>query len=187
MGAIEDIFARVKHRIKGVFMQIVLLRGINVGGHNKLPMAELTDILVGLGARNVKTYIQSGNAVMQGEIGSESIAQAIEASKGFKPEVSVIPLAVFADIANANPFSEAEGKTLHVWFLSGAPTFDTQRADTLAIDSEHYQVTDKAIYLHAPDGIGRSKLAASMEKIAGVPATARNWNTVNKLLALANP
>lgn len=185
MGAIEDIFARVKHRIKGAHMQIVLLRGINVGGHNKLPMAELTDILVGLGARDVKTYIQSGNAVMQGEISGESIAQAIEVSKGFKPEVLVIPLAVFTEIANANPFPEAEGKTLHVWYLSGAPAFDAQRADTLMIDTEKYQVVDKAIYLHAPDGIGRSKLAASMEKIAGVPATARNWNTVTKLLTLA--
>lgn len=76
---------------------------------------------------------------------------------------------------------------LHIWFLSSAPKFDTARADALAIASESYHVTDQAIYLHAPDGIGRSKLAAAMEKIAGVPATARNWNTVAKLLALANP
>jgi len=168
-------------------MQIVLLRGINVGGHNKLPMAELIDILNGLGAEDVRTYIQSGNAVMQGDIGSEAIAATIEVKKGFQPEVMVISLDAFNAIADANPFPTDDGKTLHVWFLADVPKFDTARADALAIDSERYHATDPAIYLHAPDGIGRSKLAAAMEKIAGVPATARNWNTVAKLLALANP
>ncbi len=172
---------------KGVGMQIVLLRGINVGGHNKLPMAEFTDILNELGADGVKTYIQSGNAVMQGDIGGEAIAAAIETAKGFRPEVMVVPFEAFNAIADANTFTAAEGKTLHVWFLADVPKFDVARADTLAIASESYLVTDQAIYLLAPDGIGRSKLAAAMEKIAGVPATARNWNTVVKLLALANP
>ena len=168
-------------------MQIVLLRGINVGGHNKLPMADLTDILNGLGASDVKTYIQSGNAVMQGAVSGEAIGAAIEAAKGFRPAVMVVPLEAFTAIAKANPYPEAEGKTMHVWFLASAPEFDTERADKLAAASERYHVTDQAIYLHAPDGIGRSKLASAMEKTAGVPATARNWNTVANLLALANP
>lgn len=168
-------------------MHIVLLRGINVGGHNKLPMAELTDILNGLGARGVKTYIQSGNAVMQGDISGEAISDAIEAAKGFRPAVLVVPLEAFTSIADADPYDGVEGKTLHVEFLAGSPKFDAVRADALAMPSERYHVSNQAIYLHAPDGIGRSKLAAAMEKIAGVPATARNWNTATKLLALANP
>ena len=167
-------------------MHIVLLRGINVGGHNKLPMAEFIDILNGLGAQGVRTYIQSGNAVMQGDISAATISDAIEKSKGFRPRVMVFPLSVFAQIANACPFPMDDGKALHIWFLSGKPDFDTVKADTLAIPSESYLVTDEAVYLHAPEGIGRSKLAAKIESLAGAPATARNWNTVNKLLALAN-
>ena len=166
-------------------MQIVLLRGINVGGHNKLLMVELTDILNGLGAEGVRTYIQSGNAVMQGDIGGEAIAAAIETAKGFRREVMVVSCKAFSAIANANPYPKSEGKALHIWFLASAPDFDAERADALAAVSERYHVTDRAIYLHAPDGIGRSKLAAAMEKIAGVPATARNWNTVSKLLEMA--
>jgi len=172
---------------KGCDMHIVLLRGINVGGHNKLSMAEFKDVLTGLGARDVKTYIQSGNAVMQGDIAAEAIADAVEATRGFRPAVMTVPLEAFTQIANANNFPTDDGKLLHVWFLAEKPAFDFVKADALAILSEKYLVTDQAIYLHAPHGIGRSKLAAAMEKIAGVPATARNWNTVAKLLALANP
>ena len=167
-------------------MQIVLLRGINVGGHNKLPMVELKDILTGLGARDVQTYIQSGNAVMQGGIAADAIADAIEKAKGFRPKVMVLPLGTFAKIANASGFPTDDGKALHIWFLSDKPDFDTAKADALAIPSESYLVMDQAVYLHAPAGIGRSKLAAKIENLAGVPATARNWNTVRKLLALAN-
>ncbi len=171
---------------KGADMQIVLLRGINVGGHNKLPMVELKDTLTELGATDVQTYIQSGNAVIQGDIAAVAISDAIEKAKGFRPQVMVLPLQAFVHIVNACPFPTDNGKALHVWFLSETPDFDTVKADALAIPSESYLVTDRAVYLHAPDGIGRSKLAAKIENLAGVPATARNWNTVCKLLALAN-
>ena len=102
--------------------------------------------------------------------------------------MAVLDLEVFEAIAKANPFknAESEGKTLHVWFLVEPSSFDASRADALAATTERYAVTDQAIYLHAPDGIGRSKLAAKMENLAGVRATARNWNTVTKLLDLAN-
>ncbi len=170
----------------GVDMHVVLLRGINVGGHNKLPMAELKDVLNELGAHDVQTYIQSGNAVMQGYIAADAISDAIEKTKGFRPKVMVFPIGLFAQIANASQFPTDDGKALHIWFLSGESDFDSVKADALAIPSESYLVTEHAIYLHAPDGIGRSKLAAKIESLAGVPATARNWNTVRKLLALAN-
>ena len=84
-------------------MQIVLLRGINVGAHNKLVMAEFTEILTGLGAQDVKTYIQSGNAVIKGEIDGEVIATAINTAKGFKPEVLVIPLATVFRYSQSKP------------------------------------------------------------------------------------
>jgi len=166
-------------------MHIVLLRGINVGGHNKLPMTELTGILNALGAQDVKTYIQSGNAVFRGDINADAISTSIEAAKGFRPSVIVIPRATFVAIADANPFPDVEGKTLHIWFLTKPPNFDIDRAAKLATSTERYHVTNGAIYLHAPDGIGRSKLAAKIEALAHVPATARNWNTVTKLLTLS--
>ncbi|OUS08892.1 hypothetical protein A9Q96_00690 [Rhodobacterales bacterium 52_120_T64] len=168
-------------------VHIVLLRGINVGGHNKLPMAALKDILVGLGAGDVRIYIQSGNAVIQRDIAGSAISDAIERAKGFRPNVLVLPLAMFMQIAIENCFPTDYGKALHIWFLTDKPNFDAAKADALAIPSEKYFVTDHAIYLFAPDGIGRSKLAAAMEMIAGVPVTACNWNTVAKLLALAKP
>ena len=171
---------------KKVNMNILLLRGINVGGHNKLPMAELKDVLTGLGARDVQTYIQSGNAVFTGDITADDIAVAIDEAKGFRPKVMILGLEVFIQIAGACDFPTDDGKLVHLWFLCGKPEFDDAKAAVLAIPSEKYLVTDQAIYLHAPDGIGRSKLAAAMEKLAGVPATARNWNTVSKMLALAN-
>lgn len=166
-------------------MHIILLRGINVGGHNKLPMAEFKTVLEGLGARDVKTYIQSGNAVLRGNIDGQAIGAAIEDAKGFRPSVMVLSRARFVAIADANPFPNAEGKTVHIWFLAEPPHFDTKRADELATSTERYRVTDTAIYLHAPDGIGRSKLAAKIEALAQVPATARNWNTMIKLLTLS--
>ena len=131
-------------------MQIVLLRGINVGGHNKLPMADFKDILTELGARDVQTYIQSGNAVMQGDITTVAISDVIEKSKGFRPQVMVLPLRIFTQIANACPFPTDDGKALHIWFLLDKPDFDTAKADALAIPSESYLVTDQAVYLQPP-------------------------------------
>lgn len=169
-------------------IQIVLIRGINVGGNNKLPMEGLRDLLRALGAEHVATYIQSGNAVVKGRpFSGAEITSAIQDAYGFSPKVLVLDLADFEAIAKANPFPEAEveGKTLHVWFADGKPELDQTRVDALLAGSERLHATDVAVYLHAPDGIGRSKLAAQIERLAGVPTTARNWNTVAKLLQMA--
>jgi len=163
-------------------LQILLLRGINVGGHGKLPMAELTEILAGLAATNIQTYIQSGNAVFEGEITPDDISNAIKAAKGFQPRVLLLSAAKFKTIAAANPVPNAIGNQLHIWFTADPFEFDVDAAETLCKSSEHIKVCEDAIYLHAPDGIGRSKLAEKIEKLAGVDCTARNLNTVNKLL-----
>ncbi len=168
--------------------QVVLLRGINVGGHRKLPMKELCSILEGLGAVKVRTYIQSGNVVAEGELQSAEIAEMIENTKGFLPQVMVFHAADFLNIAKQVPFDEPDGKLAHIWFPTGSFTFNQEKADSLLAEGETLSVAEKAIYLHAPDGIGRSKLAANIEKLAGVPCTARNLNTVNQLLEmLENP
>ena len=88
----------------------------------------------------------------------------------------------------ANPFSEAESdpKTLHCFFLSAAPDQpDMERLRLLKKDSERFELIDTVLYLHAPEGIGRSKLAAQVESAMGVPTTARNWRSVNKVRSLA--
>lgn len=178
---------------------IVLLRGINVGGNNKLPMKELGALLETLQFSNIKTYIQSGNVVLLGPAGdpaklAATIAAAIEETFDFKPAVVAIRIEDFAKAAEANPFPEAEqeqeGKTLHLFFLDEAAKknlrIDAACLDAVKSSSERWQVIGPVFYLHTPEGFGKSKLAAKAERCLGVPTTARNWRTVCALLALAD-
>ena len=173
---------------------VALFRSINVGGNNLLPMNELVNVLENIGSRNVRTYIQSGNAVFQSEepdasLLSARISAAIEGSHGFKPRVLLLKLEEMEKVLSANPFSEAESepKTLHLFFTASAPPAPDLRAlEDIKSGSERFALAERVFYLHAPDGIGRSNLAANVEKLLGVPATARNWRTVCKVIALAN-
>jgi uncharacterized protein (DUF1697 family) len=172
---------------------ILLLRGINVGGKHSLPMKALKDDLKGLGLQHVKTYIQSGNVVFQssGSVPSglgATISDVLEAHHGFRPHVLLLSADALEKAAAANPFPEAEAepKSLHLFFLDTAPTApDLDALTALRLPSEHFHLEGKVFYLHAPDGIGRSKLAARVEKALGVTTTARNWRTVQKLQELA--
>ena len=172
---------------------IALFRGINVGGKNLLPMKDLVRILEGLGLRDVRTYIQSGNVVFAAgtDIGpglAAAIGAAVETAFGFMPAVLLLTLPELEAAIAENPFPEAvtDPKTLHVNFLAAAPGApDLDGLEALRTDSERFDLTDRRFYLHAPDGIGRSKLAARAERLLGVPMTGRNWRTVCKLRELA--
>ena len=172
---------------------IALLRGINVGGHHKLPMKELAAELEALGLSDVKTYIQSGNAVFRSpqtdaSALSERIASAIREDHGFEPRVLVLSRSDFRAAVRANPFpaADAEPRTVHLSFLAKpAADPDLEALDALKAKSEDFVLTERVFYLYAPDGIGRSKLAAKVETSLGVPATARNWRTVIKILEIA--
>ncbi len=171
---------------------IALLRGINVGGKNRLPMKDLVAILEGLGLRNVRTYIQSGNVVFEGGEApgalSQRIGERIHEAQGFEPAVMILTCAELEAAIGENPFPDAvdDPKTLHVGFLDAAPPDpDLARLEALRADSERFRLIDQRFYLHAPDGIGRSKLSAGAEKALGVPMTGRNWRTVMKLMELA--
>jgi uncharacterized protein (DUF1697 family) len=172
---------------------IALFRGINVGGKNILPMKELVTLLEKLGGQGVKTYIQSGNAVFQHKVErvselSDRIRAAISASHGFEPQVLLLSVAEMEQAMASNPFpqSESDPKTLHLYFLADRPENpDLETLDGLKQDTEQYRLTDRVFYLHAPAGIGRSKLAARIEKSLGVAATARNWRSVSKIMAMA--
>lgn len=172
---------------------IALLRGINVGGHNKLPMRALAAILQELGLENVKTYIQSGNVVFQSNRTdltalSQEISTAIDESHGFSPRVMLLSIDDLQAAMEANPFpeGEAEPKTLHLFFLDSVPQDpDLNALEAYRAENERYRLINNVFYLHAPDGIGRSKLAANAGKGWDVAITARNWRTVNKIMEMA--
>ena len=172
---------------------IALFRGINVGGSNKLPMRELVEVLESLKLKNIETYVQSGNAVFQTEETkaselSERISTAFDKSHGFKPQVLLLQLAELEKAAASNPYPEAQSdpKSLHLFFLASEPkNADLKTLERMRADSERFALKGKVFYLHAPDGIGRSKLAARVEKALGVTVTARNWRTVYRILAMA--
>ncbi len=170
---------------------IALFRGINVGGNNVLPMKELVSMMEALGCASVKTYIQSGNAVFtyDGDIKNlnDQLTSEIEQQKSFHPNIHILTKDEFKRIALQNPYAEIETdpKTVHVNFLL-TPAVDANLAkiEELQADTEQFKLTDDAFFLHAPDGIGRSKLVAKLEKLLGVPITGRNLRTVNKLSEL---
>jgi uncharacterized protein (DUF1697 family) len=174
-------------------MYIALFRGINVGGRNALPMKELVSILEDLGARNIKTYIQSGNAVfMHSEKNpatlANKISREIKKRREFEPHVLLLAGEDLEQAIEKNPFSEASNDpvTLHAGFLASEPKNpNLQAIESLKANNERYRLIDKVFYLHAPDGVGRSKLAAKVERLLGVPMTDRNWRTVCKIREMA--
>ncbi|BBC32055.1 uncharacterized protein SGFS_033490 [Streptomyces graminofaciens] len=169
-----------------------LLRGINVGGKKKVPMAELRALLEGLGYAGVATYLQSGNAVFTTDPGDEEslatgITAAIEKHLGFTVDVLVRDHAYLEAVREACPFPavELEGKQLHVTYFSHPVTADRfESIDRQAFLPEEFRLGDRALYLYATEGLGRSKLAETLSKprlTKGLIATTRNWNTVVKL------
>ncbi|MEU4107893.1 DUF1697 domain-containing protein [Streptomyces sp. NPDC027717] len=172
-----------------------LLRGINVGGSKKLPMAELRTLLTGLGHDDVRTHLQSGQAVFTASQGDEGVlarelSAAIEKRFGFPVDVIVRDHAYLTAVADACPFpaAELEAKQLHVTYFS-APV-DAERfvgIDTAARLPEEFRLGDRCLYLYAPDGLGRSRLGEELARprvTKGLIATTRNWNTVRKLVEL---
>ena len=173
---------------------LALLRGINVGGRNRLPMAELKRLFITAGCRQVSTYIQSGNVVFQANLDSTrtlsaAVGDSIEDEFGFRPDICLVTLADLELAIGANPYPDAanEPRTLHLSFLGAAPaTTDIDRARRLLAETESCEIRGRHLYLHAPDGIGRSKFAGRAEAVLGVTMTGRNWRTVLKLQELAS-
>jgi uncharacterized protein (DUF1697 family) len=171
---------------------IALFRGINVGGKNILPMKELVAVLKSLGLQNIETYIQSGNVICRSKAAdtaqlARKISAAIKKSHGFEPQVLLLDSAALDKVIRENPYPEGEvaPSTLHVNFLAAIPPKpDLKALEKIRSESERFHLAGDVLYLHAPDGIGRSKLAASMERLLGIPMTSRNWNTVCKLMVM---
>ncbi len=172
---------------------IALFRGINVGGRNRLPMRELKALMEGVGCADVQTYIQSGNAIFRSAAADDErlakqLTAAVWKSRGFEPRVLVRTLAELRDAARNNPFRDAcdVPQALHLFFLAErAGGADLKSMEALKTKTERFALKGRVLYLHTPDGLGRSKLAAASERLLGVEATARNWRTVQALLDLA--
>ena len=171
---------------------VLMLRGVNVGGAGRLPMAAFRDMLRGLGLADVQTYIQSGNAVFRSDLPAAELEAAIgagiEASFGFRPALFLREARQLAAALAENPFPEAAEtpKSLHLFFLAtAAPGADLAALAALAAPSEAFHLSDTVFYLHAPEGIGRSALAERLPRHLKVPMTARNLRTVAALADMA--
>ncbi len=166
-------------------VQIALLRGINVGGHNKLPMADLRDLLATLGAQDCKTYIQSGNAVYRGDLDAEMISEAIEKAHGFRPQVMVRDLSFWQARIAAAPYPSDDPKALHLFVLAGPTNATEADLNQHATPTEAAQIGAGVVYLHTPGGLSASKIADRIDRILGTQTTARNWRSVLAIRDLA--
>ena len=168
---------------------ILLFRG--VGGATQLPTSPLREALTEAGFENVVTYINSGNAVLRSDLSQgkviASVAKICEARFGFTKAIYAPTLAEWEALVANNPFPDFEaGKHLHAAVLAGDPAREAiEGLRAHAVDGERIEVLGRVAYLHTPNGFGTSKLAEKFDKGIGVENTARNWNTVLKLLELA--
>lgn len=175
---------------------VVLLRGINVGGH-RLAMSTLRSALERVGCTEVVTYIQSGNAVVIPPAPEPSdlaatLSDAVSAAAGYRVPVVLRTSAALAGVVDANPYPGTEGTHLHVVFFADEPP--TGLIDTLDLPSfspEACTLAGRDLYLYLPNGMGRATLPTALEKSGRritptAVGTARNWNTVLKLLDLAS-
>ena len=173
-----------------------LLRGINVGGHRKVPMARLREVLAEAGFEDVSTYVQSGNVVLSApgrraaaRVGRD-IEAAIEAGFGFPVDVVVRTRKELAELVAEDPLGDVatDPSRRIVVFLAGE--LDRARLEGVRPEDfapEAFTLRDREIVMWAPDGQRDSPLVKTLtEKRTGVPATARNWRTVEKLLAMAD-
>lgn len=155
-------------------------------------MKDLVRILESLGYVEVRTYIQSGNAVFQCRRPGTAkdaarIAETVEAGFGFKPKVLLLSNADLERAVGRNPFPTDVGKHLHFFFLESVPeAADLSALQALKARTEQFRLDDRVFYLYTPDGFARSKVAERAERYLGVSATARNFNTVSALLKLAD-
>ena len=173
---------------------IALLRGVNLGGHKKISMELLRDICVSLKHRKPQTYIQSGNVVFStsepnlAKI-SARLESTIEKRCGFPAKAVLRTADEFRDILARNPFAARAGidpAKLLVFFLPEKPSAETvSRISAINVGPEEIRPSGREVFIYFPLGQGQSKLTAVLDRALKMPATARNWNTVTKLLAMA--
>ncbi|MFD2916521.1 DUF1697 domain-containing protein [Psychroserpens luteus] len=171
---------------------IILLRGINVGGHKKVPMAELRDLLAKTGFEAIKTYIQSGNVILQSKEDKNEIESkvkaAIQSHFGFDVPVIAKSRTELKRIFDACPFSEEKKANSYFVMLSDIPEVELiDEVKTITYDNEEFQIVNDCIYFYSSIGCGNSKFNTNVfEKKLNVNATSRNYKTMVKLLKLTS-
>ena len=175
---------------------IALFRGVNVGGNHKLPMAQLRSMAADLGFTQARTYIQSGNLLFHSPLDAQVIepmlADVVEQQCGFRPPILLRSLDALTAALAANPFAArvTDGKQLHIFFCDGPITWADEAAlRALVVEGEDFSVVQQAAgslcYLFARDGVGRSKLAEKLPRQLPARHTARNLNSIEAMIALA--
>jgi uncharacterized protein (DUF1697 family) len=167
---------------------IALLRGVNVSGAGKLPMAEFRALLGGLGLGAVRTYIQSGNAVFESDRPAAeleaAIRDAVAGQFGFAPETFVRTAEEMSSALTDHPFAGADPKFVHVCFLRETPAPDGAALQALALPGDGWHVGPHRFTLHTPAGYGTSKLAERLPRLLPQPMTARNLRTIAALVEM---
>jgi uncharacterized protein (DUF1697 family) len=161
---------------------ISMLRGVNVGAHHRIGMADLRAVYESLGYRDVQTYVQSGNVIFRARGASAArIEDAVEKKFGFRPAVILRTTEELRDAIARNPFDTAAPSRLLVYFLAGDPAIAA-----FASAPEEVRVNGREVYIYFPNGMARPKLSmTALDKALKVAGTGRNWNTVTKLLEIA--
>lgn len=181
-------------RARGTDRFVALFRGINVGGKNKLPMAALTPLFADAGAGDIRTYIQSGNVLFTASLRAvdgivTKVERAVAERFGLRVPIVLRSAVELGRIATEHPFfaRDVDPKLLHVVFLADAPSARAVASlDGERSPPDRFQVVGREIYLHLPNGAGRSRLTNDyFDRTLGTLSTARNWRTVLTLAELA--
>ena len=174
---------------------ISMLRGVNVGGHNKIKMDALRALYESLKFTGCQTFIQSGNVIFKTKERNlarltSQIQTAIERSFGFRPDAILRTSDELRDVIARNPFAKRRGiepGKLLVTFLATAPAAEARdNLLKLKTDGEELRIDGRELYTYFPDGMGRSNVWPLIERTLKVSGTGRNWNSVTKMLAIAD-
>jgi uncharacterized protein (DUF1697 family) len=175
---------------------VCMLRGVNVGGHNKIKMDALRALCISLKFKDPQTYVQSGNVIFRTDEKdmaklAKRIGDAIQKKIGFRPDVILRTATELRDAINRNPFAGRDGiepGKLLVTFLADAPAKEArQQALAIKTDPEELHLIGREVYIYFLNGQGRSKLPWSkIERLLQTSGTGRNWNSVTKMLAIAD-
>ena len=173
---------------------ISMLRGVNVGGHNKIKMEALRALYESMKLRDAQTYVQSGNVIFRTDERdiprlAKRIEDGIERNFGFRPNVILRTAAEMREVVARNPFAKRRGiepSKLLVSFLASDPGEEArEKVRQMKCDPEELRIEGRELYIYFPNGIGRSKLSlARLEKTLKTPGTGRNWNSVTKMLEM---
>ena len=174
---------------------ISMLRGVNVGGHNKIKMDALRALYESLGLRDVQSYVQSGNVIFRTKERdltalTKRIQNGIERRFGFRPDLILRTCSELRDVIRRNPFAKRRGiepNKFLVTFLAGDPGAEArENARKIKTEPEELGIDGREAYIYFPNGMARPKMSwPAIERALGTSGTGRNWNTVNKLLEIA--